>query len=141
MFGSGRGRRHMVYVDDVVAAFFAACERQEALGEALIVAGPSACTLRELIDAVAQAGGVRRYGVRLPLPPMLAASAVVEDVCRVLKVDPPIYRRRMDFFWSDSAFDTSRARRVLGWEPRVDLQEGVRRTMAAYREAGEIARA
>lgn len=141
LFGSGRGRRHMVYVDDVVAAFFAACERPEALGEALIVAGPSACTLRELIAAVAQAGGVRRYGVRLPLPPMLAASAVVEDVCRVLKVDPPIYRRRMDFFWSDSAFDTSRARRVLGWEPRIDLQEGVRRTMAAYREAGEIARA
>jgi dihydroflavonol-4-reductase len=140
LFGRGRGRRHMVYVDDVVSAFFLACERPEAVGESLIIAGPRPCTLRELIDLIVQTSGVKRYGVRLPLAPMLAAAAVVEDVCRVLKVDPPIYRRRMDFFGSDSAFDTSRARRVLRWEPRVDIHEGVTRTLAAYREAGEIAR-
>ncbi|MGH7535253.1 MAG: NAD-dependent epimerase/dehydratase family protein, partial [Gemmatimonadales bacterium] len=46
LFGSGRGRRHMVYVDDVVAAFFRACERPGAVGEGVIVAGPRACTLR-----------------------------------------------------------------------------------------------
>ena len=57
---------------------------------------------------------------------MLGLAAVVEDVSQALKVDPPIYRRRMDFFSSDSEFDTSRARQVLGWEPRVDLREGVR---------------
>ena len=32
LFGSGSGRRHMVYVDDVVSGFFRACERDEALG-------------------------------------------------------------------------------------------------------------
>ena len=32
LFGRGDGRRHMVYVDDVVSAFFKACERDEALG-------------------------------------------------------------------------------------------------------------
>jgi nucleoside-diphosphate-sugar epimerase len=45
----------------------------------------------------------------------------------------------MDFFTSDSAFDTSRARRLLGWAPRVDLAEGVKRTYEAYRAAGELA--
>ena len=68
---------------------------------------------------------------------MLATAAVVEDVCQALKLDPPIYRRRMDFFTSDSAFDTSRARRLLGWAPRVELADGVRRTYEAYRAAGE----
>lgn len=139
LFGSGDGRRHMVYVDDVVSAFFQACERSEAIGEALIVAGPSVCTLRELIERVREATGSKRFGIRLPLKPMLLASGVVEDLCRVLQVDPPIYRRRMDFFWSDSAFDTSRARRVLDWAPRVDLEEGVRRTLEAYRQAGLVA--
>ena len=57
----------------------------------------------------------------------------MEDVCQVLKLDPPIYRRRMDFFHSDSAFDTSRARRVLDWAPKVDLPEGIRRTLEDYR--------
>jgi dihydroflavonol-4-reductase len=138
LFGSGDGRRHMVYVDDVVSAFFQACERKEAIGEALIVAGPSVCTLRELIELVREATGSKRYGFRLPLKPMLLASGMVEDLCRVLQIDPPIYRRRMDFFWSDSAFDTSRARRMLDWAPRVDLPEGVRRTLEAYRQAGLV---
>jgi nucleoside-diphosphate-sugar epimerase len=69
---------------------------------------------------------------------MLVAAGVVEDVCQVLHLDPPIYRRRMDFFRSDSEFDTSRARRVLGWSPRVELQEGVRRTVEDYRRSGAL---
>jgi nucleoside-diphosphate-sugar epimerase len=136
LFGSGSGRRHMVYVDDVVSAFFRACEREQAVGESAIVAGPRSHTLRELIALVQEATGSRRYGIRLPLIPMLATAAVVEDVAKRLKVEPPIYRRRMDFFWSDSEFDTSRARRLLDWAPQVDLPEGVRRTAEDYRRAG-----
>jgi nucleoside-diphosphate-sugar epimerase len=136
LFGSGSGRRHMVYVDDVVSAFFQACEREQAVGEAAIVAGPRSHTLRELITLVQEATGSRRYGIRLPLAPMLATAAVVEDVARALRVEPPIYRRRMDFFWSDSEFDTTHARRVLDWAPQVDLPEGVRRTAEDYRQAG-----
>jgi len=128
----------MIYVDDVTSAFFLACERSEALGEALILAGPRPCTLRELIELVRRETGVSRFGVQLPLAPMLAAAAVVEDVCRVLHLDPPIYRRRMDFFRSDSEFDTSRARRVLGWSPRVELPDGVGRTLEDYRSSGAL---
>ncbi len=138
LFGSGKGRRHMVYVDDVVSAFFKACEREDAVGQGLIVAGPRACTLRELLDEIQKATESPRYGIRLPLAPMLGLAAVVEDVCASLALDPPIYRRRMDFFHSDSEFDTSRARRVLGWEPKVDLEEGIRRTHEDYRRTGEM---
>jgi nucleoside-diphosphate-sugar epimerase len=138
LFGSGNGRRHMVYVDDVVSAFFKACERDTALGEGLIIAGPRSCTLRELLDEVTRGTGSKRYGVRLPLAPMLGLAAVVEDVSASLGIDPPIYRRRMDFFHSDSEFDTSRARRVLDWEPRVDLREGIQRTLEDYRSSGAL---
>src|SRR3954469_2433305 len=138
LFGSGKGRRHMIYVDDVVSAFFKACQRDEALNEGLIVAGPRSCTLRELLDEVTRATGSKRYGVRLPLAPMLGLAAVVEDISASLGIDPPIYRRRMDFFHSDSEFDTSRARRVLDWEPRIDLGEGIRRTLEDYRKSGQL---
>jgi dihydroflavonol-4-reductase len=136
LFGRGEGRRHMVYVDDVVSAFFKACDRDQAVGESLIVAGPEVCTLRELVEIVRRAVGSKRFGYRLPLAPMLVVAAVVEDVCTVLHLDPPIYRRRMDFFRSDAQFDTARARRVLDWAPVVPLDEGVRRTADEYRRSG-----
>jgi nucleoside-diphosphate-sugar epimerase len=138
LFGSGKGRRHMIYVDDVVSGFFRACETDRALGESFILAGPKACTLRDLVTEVQAATGSRRYGFRLPLKPMLGAAGVIEDVSRLLGVDPPIYRRRMDFFWSDSEFDTTRARQGLGWTPRVDLPEGIRRTLEDYRRSGAL---
>ena len=69
---------------------------------------------------------------------MLAAAAVVEDVCQALKLDPPIYRRRMDFFTCDSAFDTLEGQAAAGWTPPVDLDEGVRRTYEDYRGSGEL---
>ena len=139
LFGAGEGRRHMIYVDDVVSGFFRACERDRALGDAFILAGPKPCTLRELIAEVQQATGSPRYGFRLPLKPMLMVAGAVEDVSRMVGVDPPIYRRRMDFFWSDSEFDTTRARRALDWAPRVDLPEGIRRTLEDYRSTGALA--
>ena len=138
-FGSGEGRRHMIYVDDVVSGFFRACERDGARGESFILAGPKAYTLRDLVAEVQAATGSPRYGMRLPLKPMLGLAAVVEDISRALGVDPPIYRRRMDFFWSDSEFDTTHARQGLDWAPRVDLPEGIRRTLEDYRRSGALA--
>lgn len=133
LFGRGGGRRHMVYVSDVVSAFEQACHIDAAVGATMIIAGPEICTLRNLIDRIASAYGVRRFGFRLPLWPMLALAAVVEDLCTLIGVTPPIYRRRMDFFTSDSEFDISHASDVMGWTPSVSLDEGIRRTMQAYK--------
>ena len=135
LFGDGSGRRHMVYVDDVVSAFRMACESNDAIGKTMIIAGPEVCTLIELITVIQRAAHQNRYGFQLPLKPMLIIAGVVEDIFKKLRLDPPIYRRRMDFFHSDSAFDISRAEAVIGWTPNIGLKEGIRRTLAAYSEA------
>jgi nucleoside-diphosphate-sugar epimerase len=67
---------------------------------------------------------------------MRIAAAIVEDICRPLQISPPIYRRRMDFFDSDSAFDTSLARERLTFHAVVDLDAGLRSTADAYRAEG-----
>ena len=134
VFGNGQGRRHMVYISDVVSAFERACEVDEAVGEALIIAGPEICTLAELIELIRLECGSRSYGIRLPLGPMVILSGIVEDVCSKFGFDPPIYRRRMDFFTSDSAFDISKAIGTLGWSPAIGLKEGVRLTYNAYKD-------
>ena len=74
----------------------------------------------------------------LPVWPFWTAGAVCEAVCAPLKLEPPIYRRRVDFFTKSRAFDITRARTELGFSPQVGLRAGVRRTLEWYREAGWI---
>jgi nucleoside-diphosphate-sugar epimerase len=53
-----------------------------------------------------------------------------------LGIEPPLYRRRVDFFTKSRAFDITRARQELGYAPAVDLRTGIQRTLAWYRERG-----
>lgn len=140
LLGDGSGRHHMVYIDDVVSAFREAETLEAAIGGTFIIAGPEACTLRELLARVAEACGRKRYGFRLPLTPMLAVAGLVEDAAAVVRVRPPIYRRRVEFFTSDSEFNTTRARTTLGWTPMTGLSEGITVTCRWYREAGLMKR-
>jgi nucleoside-diphosphate-sugar epimerase len=133
LFGPGEGRRHMVYVTDVVDAFLLACTTRAAANQEMIIAGPQAVRLRDLLDVLAGVVQRRRCGPRLPLLPMLLLAAAVEDACKLVGVSPPLYRRRMDFYRSDAEFDCSRARQILGWSPRIDLVEGLRHTYEASR--------
>jgi nucleoside-diphosphate-sugar epimerase len=134
--GNGRGRRHMIYIDDLVDGMIAAQERQAAMGRVYLLAGPAPIPLRELAERIARQLGVRPPRLRLPYRPVRLAAAAVEAVCRPLGVQPPIYPRRVDFYAHDYEFDTTRARHELGFAPRVDMEEGLRRTIAAYREEG-----
>lgn len=124
----------MIYVTDLADAFLRACTAPSAANQELIVAGPKAVTLREMLQTIARAANRPVFGPSLPLKPMLALAAVVEDLCKLLKVNPPIYRRRMDFYLNDAAFDSKHAQTVLGWQPKVDLAEGFAATLNASRQ-------
>lgn len=138
LFGPGDGRRHMIYVTDLADAFLRACTAPSAVSHELIVAGPKAVTLREMLQTIAQAANRPAFGPRLPLKPMLALAAVVEDTCKVFRINPPIYRRRMDFYLNDAAFDSRQAQAVLGWQPKVDLPEGFAATLNALRHEKSV---
>jgi nucleoside-diphosphate-sugar epimerase len=45
-------------------------------------------------------------------------------------------RRRVDFYTKSRAFDITRARTELGYRPQVELRDGIRRTIAWYRDQG-----
>lgn len=134
LFGAGQGRRHMIYVTDLADAFLRACTAPSAVNQELIIAGPKAVPLHEMLQTIAHVANRPVFGPRLPLKPMLALAAVVEDTCKVFKINPPIYRRRMDFYLNDAAFDSRQAQRLLGWQPKVDLAEGFAATLRSLRQ-------
>ena len=136
LIGPGDGRRHMLFVEDLVNAFLAACEANFPSGEVFIVAGPESTTLRELLRQLALLTGSRRFGFRVPRWLMQVAAAVVEDLSRLLNRAPPLHRRTLDFYRTDVTYDTRKAQQTLQWQPSVGLNEGLRRTLDWYRARG-----
>jgi len=136
LLGSGDSNFHAVYIDDLVDGFLRAMTRPEAAGGTFILGGPGYLPLRDYIAEAARALGAPMPWIRLPYAPMYAAGAVCEAICVPLRIEPPLHRRRVRFFRNNRAFSIERARRVLDYDPMVDLADGMSRTVAWYREQG-----
>lgn len=134
--GSGKPHYHLVYIDDLVDGFLLALDRPEAAGETFIIAGPRAISQNDLAREVAQATGGSIWPLHLPAWPIQRLGDVVEAICIPLGIEPPIHRRRVDFWVKNRSFSIEKARRVLGYDPKVDVTEGIRRTALWYRENG-----
>jgi dTDP-glucose 4,6-dehydratase len=102
VFGDGSQTRSFCYVDDLVNGLIALAESGEHLP--VNIGNPAEYTLLELARKVLEATG-----------------ATSEIVFEALPVDDPKVRQP----------DITRARQLLGWEPQVSLEEGLRRLLQA----------
>lgn len=136
ILGDGKIFYHLTHIDDLVAGFVLAGTVPRAAGRTYILAGGEVTTLNELVAIIAEEAGVRPLDLHLPVWPFRAAGAACEAICAPFGLEPPIYRRRVDFFTKSRAFDIGRARAELGFAPQVNLHDGARRTLAWYRAQG-----
>ncbi len=134
--GSGRPHYHLVYIDDLVEGFLLALDRPEAAGETFIIAGPRAISQDDLAREVAQATGGSVWPFHIPAWPIQRLGDLVEAICIPFGIEPPIHRRRVDFWVKNRSFSIEKARRLLGYDPQVDVTEGIRRTALWYRDHG-----
>ncbi len=109
VYGDGEQSRDFTYVDNVVDANLLAAEIPEAVGEVINVACGRRMTLNQLLEELRAIMGV-------------SASAVYESP------------RPGDVRHSQA--DIGKARRLLGFEPAVDIREGLRRTVAFFGSSG-----
>ena len=139
-FGNGKAYYHMVYIDDLVDAFLLASEKPEAVGEVFIIGGEKYITLNELAEYIAAEFNVPVPKLHLPYLPFEAAAVVLEAAYKFLKIKkaPFIYKRRIAFFKKSRAFSIEKAKRLLGYEPKVDLKTGIHLTAKWYIDKGLI---
>jgi nucleoside-diphosphate-sugar epimerase len=109
VFGEGAQERDCLYVDDVVECLLLTARSAEAPGEVFNIGNDERLSLRTIAEAIVNAAG----------------SGAVESV------PWPHDRDAIDIgsYYGDS----SKAKRVLGWEPRTPFREGIARTIEFYR--------
>jgi nucleoside-diphosphate-sugar epimerase len=129
--GKGNNLRHPIYVDDFLEGVeSAALAPAGVCGKTFNLAGPRWMTVEEMVSEFAKAINVRPPTIHAPRWMGLTAGWAAERVSAVVGAEPPISRRTLAFFENDNAFDISAARQAFGFDPRTELEGGVRQAAA-----------
>lgn len=108
--GDGSNRIHLVHVQDLVAALVILGGTGDGV---YVLGGPSATPVRRILELLAQGAGTEGPAFGLP-------ATVVR----------PLARHSVDVLTRDRAYSWARAASELGWEPRIDVEEGLPATGA-----------
>jgi nucleoside-diphosphate-sugar epimerase len=136
MLGSGRPLYQMIYINDLIDGILLCGTKREAVGNIYILTGHEAVTLNDLVKTIAEVLCVRPPWLRFPVTPVYMAGLMCEIICKPFGLNPPLYRRRVDFFRKSRCFTIAKARRELGFEPRTNLRAGISLTTRWYQENG-----
>lgn len=139
MIGDGKVLYHLTYVDDLVDGIVLCGNKKEALGQIYTIGGEKYLALNELVEIIARALDVKKPTIHFPFFwPVWVAALLCEVVCYPFGINPPIFRRRVDIFRKDRAFDISKARKDLGYRPQTSIEEGIKKTAEWYKNNGYL---
>jgi nucleoside-diphosphate-sugar epimerase len=134
----GRGIHSPIYIDDLVAGIVAAAGSDAAAGQVITISGGVGVEMRAFFAHYARMLG-RRGVPTVPTRVALAGAALQDRIAkvrgRVNEVTPNGVHYLAD---RRGTYGIGKARELLGWEPAVGLDEGMRRTEAWLREAGLV---
>jgi nucleoside-diphosphate-sugar epimerase len=134
IIGSGRNAVPFVYVTDVVQGLLLALEHERAVGQAYNITNDQPLTQEEFLTAIAQEIGAKPPRLHVPYRALYAAAYVAEGIATLsgYKRHPLVTRHGVQMFGSDNRLSIEKARRELGYVPRVSLREGIRLAAAWY---------
>jgi len=138
VIGKGKNYHHLIFVDDLINGFLLASEKPEAAGKVFLLAGPVPLTTNEMVSTIAESLGVKLPKFKIPLTPMLITATCMEKTLRPLGIQPPLHRRRMDFFVKSFTLSYEKAKKELGFNPGYSFSMGINETRDWYKESGLI---
>ncbi len=136
MLGSGAVQYQMVFIEDLIDGILLCGTSGRAPGNVYLLTGDAPVTLNQLVSSIAAVLNVPAPHWHFPVTPVYVAGVLCEMLLKPLGINPPLYRRRVDFFRKTRAFDISKARRELGFHPNTALQAGIKATVDWYRHVG-----
>lgn len=136
--GSGDTLHHWVDARDLAEAFRLAMD-SDVNAEAFLIGGRKYKSLKSIADEIANQLGVAKPWLHLPVKPMMLLAHATELICQPFGIEPPIFRRRVAFFLKSRAYDISKARQVLQFDPKQEIEGEIADILEGYKSAGKIA--
>ncbi|MCX6370530.1 MAG: NAD(P)-dependent oxidoreductase [Solirubrobacterales bacterium] len=133
--GKGDALMTLVYIDDLVDCILRALTTPEAAGQAVTAWDGVPITTLDFFGCYAQMLGQKKVRTA-PAPIIEAFAFAAESFARLRGTQPSISREAIRYVSRQAVYPNTRARELLGWEPQVDFDEGMRRTERWLRAEG-----
>jgi len=135
--GNGRNLKSFVYTENLKQGILLALTKEKAINNTYIISDKRPYEMNEFINTIA-----RQLKVRTPMhiPKSIAwvGAMILEAIVSITKKEPLLSRGRINTLTSSPIFSIEKARKELGYEPKFDLEEGIAKTIAWYRENGVL---
>jgi nucleoside-diphosphate-sugar epimerase len=137
MIGSGENHLPLIYADDAAEGVLLAGVAEHAEGHSYLLVNDEPVTQRDFISAIAAELGAQAPTRRIPYGPAVVLGGLSENLGHLARrrQPPPVMRYGLQLLGGENRFAISRARHELGFSPLTGLTEGVRNSVAWYREA------
>jgi 2-alkyl-3-oxoalkanoate reductase len=134
LVGSGTNLLNIIYGGDVAGGCILAANKPEAVGQAYNLCSQGEVTQSGLLNALTDALQLPRVTRRIPYGLALRAAFFGECLARLIgrKKPPTVTRRAIFLIGRSTHYSIAKARTQLGWQPRVGIQDGVRRSLEWY---------
>ncbi len=117
-------RLALVYIENLVQAMILAIEKDESAEGTFMIADKEIITLRKLLEILYDELGKAR-------PPVVPAPIV-----KILML-APFFQKKADRIFKDRVYDISRARELLGYDPQISTEEGLRKSVRGWKLSTE----
>lgn len=134
IIGSGNNAVPLVYVTDMVQGLLLALDSERAVGKAYNIGNDKVITQKVFLSTIAQEIGVKTPHIHVPYYPLYAAAYAAERIATFSnnRIPPFVTRHGVKLYGADNRLSISKARRELGYAPKVPLVEAVRITCDWY---------
>ncbi len=136
IIGDGENKHQLIYVDDLIDGIFLAAKEDAALGEVFVLAGDEILSTNQMVDIIAKVLKVKKMSFRSPMWPFYLLAVVMEKTLRPLGIQPPLHRRRLDFFKKTLYFSKKKSSQLLNFKAKTDFKTGSEKTVLWYQEQG-----
>jgi len=137
LFNGGRARMEFCYVGNLVQSLLLAEKNDDLLGEIFNITDGRSYEIGQILKTIAEESNSRPPFIKMPVWLGKAAGYGMEGVSKILGIYPPFSRTAADWMSkSQSVYDCARAKKLLGYRPTTSLDEGIRETVAWYKERG-----
>jgi nucleoside-diphosphate-sugar epimerase len=135
LFNGGQAKMEFVYVDNVIHSLLLAEKNKKAIGEVFNITDGQSYPIKTVLGTIAKELGARPPFIRAPVFIGKIAGRLCELLSAIIGVYPPFSSTAADWMsQSRNVYDCSKAKRILGYRPKVSLQDGVRKSINWYRK-------